>query len=61
MDNVEKYSDSYEFIINHFTEKKIVARYAWLYEKIKTEHSTVTVIRPLNALFYIYPLNIIPV
>lgn len=31
MDNTEKYKDSYEFIIEHFKEKRIVDRYAWLY------------------------------
>lgn len=31
MDNMEKYKSSYEFIIDHFGEERIVARYDWLY------------------------------
>ena len=34
MDNLERYKDSYGFIINHFKEEKIIARYAWLYDLI---------------------------
>lgn len=34
MVKLEQYKGNYEYIISHFSEKKIIARYSWLYEML---------------------------